>query len=214
MKRAFARLHRRPDALEGVPVAGRTDRSIVTDGFHRIGAAPDDDRIREFRDVYVGELPEELERVANTAPGVLPGVEETIRMFVQRPDVAMGLVTGNFEVIAALKLDHYRLSRFFSFGGFGDHHLDRRDLLPMALARAENAGIDARSARVVVIGDTPLDIDCARAHGALAVAVATGNYTSGQLDAAGADLVVDALGAEVAARIVACALQGPQEISV
>jgi phosphoglycolate phosphatase-like HAD superfamily hydrolase len=203
MTRAFERLHRRPDALEGVPVAGRTDRSIVTDGLHRIGVAPDDDRIREFRDVYVDELPDELERVANTAAGVLPGVAETIRVFEERPDVAMGLVTGNFEVIAALKLDRYRLSRFFSFGGFGDRHLDRRDLLPMALARAANAGIDARRARVVVIGDTPLDVDCARAHGALAVAVATGNYTAGQLDAAGASIVVEALGAEVAARITA-----------
>jgi phosphoglycolate phosphatase-like HAD superfamily hydrolase len=206
MNRAFDRLHGRPDALDGVPVAGRTDRSIVSDGFRRIGIAPDDDRIQELRRVYVDELPGELEQVAGRAPGVLPGVRETIAAFEGERGVAIGLLTGNFEVIAALKLDHYRLSGPFTFGGFGDRHLDRRDLLPMALARAARADIDARDARVVVIGDTPLDVDCAHAHGAAAVAVTTGQYSSSELEAAGADLVVDALGADVAAEIASSVL--------
>jgi phosphoglycolate phosphatase len=206
MSRAFGRLHGRPDALDNVPVAGRTDRSIVTDGFRRISLAPDDGRIRELRDAYRDELPDELERVAGRAPGVLPGVAEAIAAFEAERGVAIGLLTGNFEVIAALKLDHYRLSRPFTFGAFGDDHLDRRDLLPMALARAEQADIHARDAPVVVIGDTPLDVDCAHAHGAMAVAVATGRYSSDELEAAGADLVVNALDANVATEIAASVL--------
>ena len=108
--------------------------------------------------------------------------------FERSPEVAIGLLTGNFEVIAGIKLDHYNLGRRFTFGGYGDHHFDRRDLLPMAIERARAAGVDAAGSRVVVIGDTPLDVDCAHAHGAVAVAVATGNYSAAQLDAAGADL--------------------------
>ena len=212
MSRAFGRLHGRPDALDGVPVSGRTDRAIVTDGFHRIGLTPDDGRIRELRDVYVNELPDELERVVGQAPGVLPGVTEAIAAFEAERGVAIGLLTGNFEVIAALKLNHYRLSRPFTFGAFGDDHLDRRDLLPMALARAERADIHARDARVVVIGDTPLDVDCAHAHGAMAVAVATGHYSCDELKGAGADLVVDALDADVAAEIAASVLSPSREI--
>jgi phosphoglycolate phosphatase-like HAD superfamily hydrolase len=203
MNRAFGRLHGRPDALDGVPVAGRTDRSIVTDALRRIGVEPDSNRIRTFRDVYVGELPDELHRVASTAPGVLPGVETTIAIFEQLPDVAIGLLTGNFEACAAIKLDHYGLGRRFAFGGFGDDHLDRRDLLPLAVKRAREAGVDATDSRVVVIGDTPLDVDCAHAHGALAVAVATGNYSADDLTRSGADVVLDSLGEEAATRIVA-----------
>ena len=193
MNRAFGRLHGRPDALDGVPVAGRTDRSIVTDGFRRIGVEPDAERIRELRDVYVGEIPDELNRVSGTAIGVLPGVSAMIDALEQSPDTAIGLLTGNFEVVAAIKLDHYNLRHRFAFGGYGDHHFDRRDLLPMAIDRARAAGVDASASRVVVIGDTPLDVDCAHAHGAVAVAVATGNYTLDQLKAAGADITVETL---------------------
>ena len=193
MNRAFGRLHGRPDALDGVPVAGRTDRSIVTDGFRRIGVEPDPDRIRELRDVYVAEIPDELNRVSGTAIGVLPGVGQMIDTLEQSPDTAIGLLTGNFEVIAAIKLDHYNLASRFTFGGYGDHHFDRRDLLPMAIDRARAAGVDASDSRVVVIGDTPLDVDCAHAHGALAVAVATGNYSADDLTGAGADVVVETL---------------------
>jgi phosphoglycolate phosphatase-like HAD superfamily hydrolase len=203
MNRAFGRLHGRADALDGIPVAGRTDRSIVTDGFHRIGVEPDPDRIRELRDVYVGEIPDELNRVTGTAIGVLPGVEQMIDALEQSPDTAIGLVTGNFEIIAGIKLNHYNLGRRFTFGGYGDHHFDRRDLLPMAIERARAAGVDAVGSRVVVIGDTPLDVDCAHAHGAVAVAVATGNYSAAQLDAAGADLIFETLAGDAPARITA-----------
>ena len=193
MNRAFGRLYGRPDALEGVSVAGRTDRSIVTDALRRIGVEPDSERILSLRGAYIEELPDELSRTAGTAAGVLPGVDRMIGAFEETADVALGLLTGNFEACAAIKLDHYDLGRRFAFGGYGDDYLDRRDLLPMAIDRARESGIDATASRVVVIGDTPLDVDCAHAHGALAVAVATGNYTVTDLERAGADVVVKTL---------------------
>jgi phosphoglycolate phosphatase len=203
MNRAFERLHGRPDAVEGVPVAGRTDRAIVIDGFRRIGIEARDAEILALRDAYLGELPGELRLVADRAPGVLPGVEATIDALERTSHVALGLLTGNFEPVAALKLGWYGLGDRFRFGGFGDHHVDRRDLLPMALDRARTSGVDPSRARVVVVGDTPLDIDCAHAHGAVALAVATGHYTAEQLTAAGADVVCESLGSAVAGHILA-----------
>jgi phosphoglycolate phosphatase-like HAD superfamily hydrolase len=90
---------------------------------------------------------------------------------------------------AEVKLGHFDLWRRFSFGAFGDDHLDRRDLVPVARQAAAARGITP--GRVVVIGDTPLDIACAHAHGAAAVAVATGPFTPDALSHA--DLVVETL---------------------
>ena len=81
----------------------------------------------------------------------------------------------------------------FPFGAFGDDHLDRRDLVPVACDRGRAAGLAMAPAGMVIIGDTPLDVDCARAHGAIAVAVATGLYSAAVLREAGADLVVETL---------------------
>jgi phosphoglycolate phosphatase-like HAD superfamily hydrolase len=126
--------------------------------------------------------------------GVLPGVEALLEELESQPGVSVGLLTGNFEAGARIKLGHFDLWKRFPFGAFGDDHDDRNALVPVALASARDAGVEAASPdRVVVIGDTPLDIACARAHGARAVAVATGSYSSDELQAAGADVVVPTL---------------------
>ena len=82
----------------------------------------------------------------------------------------------------------------FAFGAFGDLHVNRRDLVPIAIERARLAGHAVASASdVVVIGDTPLDVDCARVHGARALAVATGPFSTDALGAAGASVAVETL---------------------
>ena len=99
------------------------------------------------------------------------------------------LLTGNVRDGARLKLGHYGLFDYFAFGGFGDHHMDRNDVAQEALAVIHsqfNGASDIRS--IWVIGDTPLDIRCARAIGARAVAVATGWHSAVELTAHGPDL--------------------------
>jgi phosphoglycolate phosphatase-like HAD superfamily hydrolase len=123
--------------------------------------------------------------------GVLPGVTAALDAMDQEPSIVVALLTGNFERGAAIKLGHFGLWQRFRFGAFGDEHLDRRDLVPVALARAAEAGIVPTS--VVVIGDTPLDVDCAQHHGAIAVAVATGQHDVASLTATGAHLVLPTL---------------------
>ncbi len=193
MNAAFEALHGWDAALDGVPIAGRTDRAIVTDVFRAAGVEPTNEAIGALRDAYVRHLPAELARSATGPFGVLPGVQTLLDHLAARPDVHVALLTGNFEKGAAIKLGHFDLWRRFLFGAFGDDHVHRRDLVPVARDRCRRAGIDVQPTSIVVIGDTPLDVDCARAHGVRAVAVATGLYSRQVLGDAGADLVVETL---------------------
>jgi phosphoglycolate phosphatase-like HAD superfamily hydrolase len=194
MTAAFSRLYGSTSALEGIPVAGRTDRAIVSDALRAAGRPVTPEEILRLREAYIADLQIEIGRPVADPSGVLPGVEALLDEFESQPVVSVGLLTGNFEAGARIKLGHFDLWDRFPFGAFGDDHDDRNALVPIALARARAAGVaETAPDRVVVIGDTPLDIACAHAHGARAVAVATGSYSADQLRAAGADLVVDTL---------------------
>lgn len=194
MNRAFEELHGVPDALTSVTVAGRTDRAIVTEVLTTLGHPADDDTIVRLRDRYCQHLPAALQDPASRPMGVLPGVHTMLEQLEQRADVVVGLLTGNFVMGAELKLGHFDLWRRFAFGAFGDHHTNRRDLVPQAIAAAARAGHPAFTPdRVVVIGDTPLDVDCAHFNGARALAVATGIHDIETLRATGADLTVPTL---------------------
>ena len=100
----------------------------------------------------------------------------------QQHDIHLGLLTGNVERGARIKLAHFGLWDLFSFGGYGDNHFERDDVARTALAQAErHVGRSVPPDQVWVIGDTPLDVQCARAIGAKAVAVATGWHTIEEL---------------------------------
>ena len=194
MTSAFRRLYGSTDALDGIPVAGRTDRAIVSDALRAAGLAVTGDEILRLRDAYIADLQAEIGRPVADFSGVLPGVETLLDELESQPGVSVGLLTGNFEAGARIKLGHFDLWNRFPFGAFGDDHDDRNALVPVALSRARAAGIAEPPAdRVVVIGDTPLDVACAHAHGARAVAVATGSYSCDDLREAGADVVVETL---------------------
>jgi phosphoglycolate phosphatase-like HAD superfamily hydrolase len=194
MNAAFSRLYGSTEALDGIPVAGRTDRAIVSDALRAAGLAVTDDEILRLREAYIADLQVEIGRKVPDFSGVLPGVEALLAELEGQPSVSVGLLTGNFQAGARIKLGHFDLWDRFPYGAFGDDHDDRNALVPIALARARETGVAAPAAdRVVVIGDTPLDVACAHAHGARAVAVATGSYSSDQLRAAGADVVVETL---------------------
>ena len=194
MNAAFKRVYGVTGALDGVTLAGRTDRAIVGELLGAIGVAATPAEIARLRAAYIDDLRVEIKRPVAEPSAVLPGVETLLDIIGTLPHIQVGLLTGNFEPGAAVKLGHFDLWRRFAFGAFGDDHVDRRALVPLALERATRAGVQAPAAdRVVIIGDTPLDVDCAIAHGARSVAVATGPYDRSTLTAAGADLVVDTL---------------------
>ena len=148
---------------------------------------------RRFRDRYFERL---LEALPEPGPSkrVLPGVLPLLNALSLRSDVFLALLTGNCEQGAKLKLEHFDLWRFFPCGAFGDETADRNDLFSVAVHRAHTCGApDISPEHVIVVGDTELDVACARAAGARSVAVATGPADSNALRLSGADVVLEDL---------------------
>jgi phosphoglycolate phosphatase len=182
------------NALAGVPVAGRTDWIILSDALTNAGRTLDAEALDALRTPYVRLLAEEIREAGQGPKAVMPGIEALLEHLQAREDVFLGLVTGNFRDAARIKLEYFDLWRYFPCGAFGDDAADRNALVPVALARAADCGVPrAADHDVIVVGDTPHDIACARAAGARAIAVATGTFAADALRACGADAVFDDL---------------------
>jgi phosphoglycolate phosphatase-like HAD superfamily hydrolase len=122
---------------------------------------------------------------------LLPGVERLLAGLAARRDLVIGLLTGNWERGARIKLARHALNRYFPFGSFGDERLEREELPPVAWRAAIDAtGRRFAPAETLIVGDSRLDVACARAHGIPCLAVATGRTAAAALAAAGADWVV------------------------
>jgi phosphoglycolate phosphatase-like HAD superfamily hydrolase len=120
----------------------------------------------------------------------MPGIPELVRVLASREDALVGLLTGNIERGARAKLRPTSLLPFFRVGAFGSDEADRRRLPAIAWERARRLlGHAIPYSHMTIIGDTPLDVDCARACGARSVAVATGQHLADELAAYGPDLV-------------------------
>ena len=194
MNRACADIAGNAEALQDIPVAGRTDRVILSDVVGRLGRILDDHLLDHLRERYLLHLREEIEGPGRGVKSVMPGVRELLEALASREDVFLGLLTGNFEEGARIKLEHFDLWRYFRCGAFADDAADRNALVPYAWERARRLGLPELAAQhTLVVGDTPHDIACARAVGATAIGVATGGSSVAQLHAAGADVVFDDL---------------------
>jgi phosphoglycolate phosphatase-like HAD superfamily hydrolase len=167
---------------------GKTDRQIVRDLMRMEGHADDviDARMTALLDEYVTWLHEEL-RSGRTHIERFAGVLELLDALEARPDRRIGLLTGNIEVGAWAKLRAVGIDPArFSVSAFGSDHEVRGELPAIAQRRArEDLGLHVEGGAIVIIGDTPADIDCGRAIGARAIAVATGRYSVDDLAAHG-----------------------------
>lgn len=179
------------DRAEKVRFSGRTDRGIGSDLLRLHGIEDSPENWQRLRDGYLRRLPEYLPQ----RPGrILPGVSELLGELGSVPRTVMGLLTGNLRTGAEIKLQHFGLNDYFSFGGFGDEHPHRDDVAHSALAAARDAlPQQAADEQIWVFGDTPLDIQCARAINARVVAVATGVEPRDELEQAGPDVLLDDL---------------------
>lgn len=194
MTRACQEIVGHADALEGIPVAGRTDWSILQDTLARLGCELDQDLFGRLRDRYVTHLHAEIQQPGRGFNGTLPGVARLLEALHPREDVFLGLLTGNFRDGARIKLQRFDLWRYFRCGAFGDDSPDRNALVPVALGRASECGMPSFAPTdVIVVGDTPHDVACAQAAGAVAVGVATGGFTADQLRDCGAAVVFETL---------------------
>jgi len=196
-EKAFAQVCERefnvPDATKNLHFAGRTDPAIVRDFFKQFGIAQTSEHFARFFSAYVIWL----EKILATLDGtVLPGARELIASFQAMPHrPVIGLLTGNIKQGAQLKLSHYRLWDLFATGAYGDDHEDRNQIAVIARDRgAEIVGAPLRGEEILVIGDTPRDIECGRAIGAKILAVATGIFPIEQLRSHQAHWTVSTLG--------------------
>lgn len=194
MEATFASLFGITDAFAGVSMGGRTDSYLVSQALLRAGLPDTPDAHAAFREAYVPRLAQEILAPGSGTKGVMPGVREVLDAAAAHPDLHLGLLTGNYRDAAAIKLSYFALAEYFAWGAFSDDSADRNALVPIACHRAGQHGVpvDAHS-RVVVVGDTPFDIQCAAAAGARSLAVATGGHTRDELVGAGADVVLEDL---------------------
>lgn len=194
--RAFALLHGRPDACSHFSFDGMTDRGIVRLGLQAIGVPVDDAAIDELLARYVDCLAEAVSSVPDDRYIVHAGMREAVDAGLAA-GMAVGLGTGNVREGARVKLSRVGLFEKFSFGGFGDDHELRPELIRRGAERgAAQLGVKLSAARVVVIGDTPKDVSAAHAIGAQSIGVATGGYTAEQLRSSGATRVFETLADE------------------
>ena len=155
-----------------VSFSGRTDLAIGRDLLAVHDIEPTHRNEVALHEAYLARLPEALKLHGGE---VCPGVVDLLEWLAPRERILLGLLTGNVRAGARLKLDHFGLWDYFRCGGFGDFTYDRDDVARAAFQDVQahlGAGIDPAS--IWIIGDTPLDVKCARAIGAKAVAVATG----------------------------------------
>ena len=172
--------------------AGGTDRSIARRALEGAGRSADEPAIDVFLARYLERLPVMLAsidryHVHDNVLGVLASLE-------RRDGFAIGLGTGNVEAGARAKLRRGQLSERFAFGGFGCDHEERKRLIAIGAERgAARLGVAREACRVVIVGDTPKDVEAALAIGAECLGVGTGPHTPGELREAGATLVCDDL---------------------
>ena len=194
MRASMERVYGSASTEARLSYAGKTDRQIILETFADREHDELIDTIELFTATYIEELTgrraDFLAR-CRVLDGVVPALER-----LATADVIQSVLTGNLQPIAKIKLGLMDLSRFLDLdiGAYGSDHHRRTELVPIAAARAaQRYGRAFAGADVVVIGDTPHDIDCGRAGGARTIAVATGPFSADALRAHGADVVLENL---------------------
>jgi phosphoglycolate phosphatase len=172
-----------------VSPAGRTDGEIARVILLDAGVSAEriDERADAVREACCRTYAQLC--TADLSHTVIPGVRELLEWLSARDQVKLGLLTGNYEPVARVKLAHAGIGRYFApdLGAFGSDSEDRAALPAIARRRAGRRGLPYPREQTIVIGDTPRDIACARADGVRCLAVTTGPFTADELS--GADAV-------------------------
>jgi phosphoglycolate phosphatase-like HAD superfamily hydrolase len=187
------------DELYGIPAdigrftdAGMTDPDVGRATFEAVlNRKPER---KEFARLLHRRLHYLHETVADSKGyRTLPGADELLMALIEE-GYLLGLVTGNVEAAAHIKLHRAHLNRFFSFGGYGSDSTDRGEVTRIALRRASLVfGEHVGAEQALVVGDTPRDVEGAHAAGIACLGVGSHHHTADQLREAGADYAVDSL---------------------
>lgn len=177
-------------AMKRVSFNGRTDPAIIRDVAREAGLSDDtfEAGIERLYETYLRHL----ERVSlEPGPRLCPGIPDLLDRLESLPGVGLGLLTGNIEPGARIKLRVFDLNRYFPAGGFGSDSSDRAVIAATARHRFEVLlGRDIAPGKILVIGDTVHDVNCGRANGFRTLAVGTGGVGLELMADAGADRVM------------------------
>ncbi len=185
-QRGFEELHGVDADVAEHTDAGMTDPEIAAIVFREVigreGGA--EERARAIG-CYLKHLPDAV--AESDGYRVMPGVEGLLDRLIDA-GLLLGLVTGNIEAAAHIKLARGHLNRFFSFGGYGSDSADRTEVTKAALSRGELvSGGTLADGACIAVGDTPRDVKAGHGAGIKVVGVATGSYSVDDLHDAGAD---------------------------
>ncbi|MCB0711240.1 MAG: HAD hydrolase-like protein [Ignavibacteriae bacterium] len=172
---------------------GRTDHAIFLDLCEFLGHSRD--RVEPLIPTFEHSLMGRWNAYLNsTTVSILPGVVSLLDVLHDDESITLGLLTGNLVGGARAKLEPHNMNRYFRFGAFGSDAVDRNDLPPIALQRANELNGNRFSFdHAVIIGDSNRDIECAKAWGIRSVAVATGGLSADELRAHEPDLLLESL---------------------
>ncbi len=189
-QRAFRELHGVEANIEEHTRAGMTDPEIAESIFREVIGR--DGSEAERAAAIAGYLSHLADAVAESdGYRVMPGIEETLPRLAEQ-GILLGIVTGNIEAAAHLKLARGDLNRFFAFGGYGSDSRDRTELTRKAIERGgEVLGSPLDPERTIAVGDTPRDVSAGHGAGIRVVGVATGAYGVEELEAVGADWAIE-----------------------
>ncbi len=187
MERAFREVVGQPGEFSHLDFAGRTDPAMLHLAAERLGITISAEQWPRLLRAFVAAL-----QATAGATQALPGVPALLRQLARDPRVGLGVGTGNVEEGAAIKLAAAGLAGLLPVGGYGSDGESREAMLRVALDRTR-AYYAAPNAPAVTVGDTPRDVNAARALGVRCIAVATGRYDVPALQAAGADAVLPSL---------------------
>ncbi len=195
-KRAFQELHGVPADIGKFTEAGMTDPDVGIQTFEAVlQRSPTRHELAQLLQRRLEYMPEAV--AESTRYRVLPGVRERLRQ-LSHDGHLLGLITGNIDGAAHIKLQRGDLNRWFTFGAYAAAGMDRAAIVREAVARGEAiVGRELPNSEIYVIGDTPRDIDAAHAVGCTAIGVATGNHDADALRKAGADHVLSTLEEEL-----------------
>jgi phosphoglycolate phosphatase len=189
-QRAFLEIHGVEANIEEHTHAGMTDPEIAEIVFREvIGRDGSAEERAEAIAAYLSHLQAAVDESAGYR--IMPGIEELLPRLVAE-GVLLGIITGNIEAAAQIKLARGDLNRYFTFGGYGSDSRDRTELTKKALERGE--GVSGRPLdleETIGVGDTPRDIRACHGAGIRVVGVATGSYTVDELNDAGADWSIE-----------------------
>jgi phosphoglycolate phosphatase len=189
-QRAFLELYGVEANIEEHTHAGMTDPEIAEIVFREVIGR--DGSAEERAEAIAGYL-SHLQDAVDESPGyrIMPGIEELLPRLAG-DGILLGIVTGNIESAAHIKLARGDLNRFFAFGGYGSDSRDRTELTKKALERGEGvSGQRLDRAETIAVGDTPRDVKAGHGTGIKVVGVATGSYSADELIDAGADWSIE-----------------------